>query len=376
MTRQASRPGPAGPLPALAFSVVVALTAVSGTLAKPSSLPPSAQMPQTDEECLSCHGDPELEMTLPSGEILSLYISPEVFQASVHTPLGIGCRSCHSNIEGYPHPELEYASHRELSRSLYLACQRCHSDNYDRTLDSMHAQAAAAGNLDAPICTDCHGTHDIVPPDQPRARVSQTCGQCHAQIFEDYAASVHGSALIAEDNPDVPVCTDCHGVHNIQDPRTALFRVESPELCAGCHADADLMARYGLSSDVYSLYSLSWHGVDVSVYRANWPTIWHESAVCTDCHGVHDIRRTGDPASHVNPDNLLTTCRQCHPDAGPNWTGAWTGHNRVSLDRTPFVFYTQAFYDSFAPVVVWASGIYVFLQIVRATVARVRRSLR
>ena len=376
MTRQGSPPRLVGLLLGLTLALVVALIAVSVALAKPSSVQPSAPIAQSEEECLSCHGDPELAMTLPSGERLSLYIDPAVFEISVHTPLGIVCRSCHSEILGYPHPDLDYATHRELSRALYLACQRCHSDNYDRTLDSMHAQAAAAGNLEAPICSDCHATHDIVPPDQPRALVSQTCGQCHTRIFEAYAESVHGTALIAEDNPDVPVCTDCHGVHNIQDPRTALFRVETPELCAGCHADPQLMGRYNLSADVYSLYSLSWHGVDVSVYRANWPTIWHESAVCTDCHGVHDIRRTGDPASHVNPANLLTTCRRCHPEAGPNWAGAWTGHNRVSLDRTPFVFYTQAFYASFAPFVLWASGIYVFLQIIRATVARVRRSLR
>ncbi len=376
MTRRRLRPSAGSLLLGLALGLVVALTAIGVAVAGPSDLPPASQPIQSDEECLSCHGDPDLAMMLAGGEQLSLFIDPEVFGASLHTPLGIGCRSCHNNIRGYPHPDLEYDTHRELSRALYMACQRCHSDNYDRTLDSMHAQAAAAGNLEAPICTDCHATHNIVPPDQPRARVSQTCGRCHTEIFEDYAGSVHGSALIVEDNPDVPVCTDCHGVHNIQDPRTALFRVETPELCAGCHANAELMGRYNLSADVYSLYNLSWHGVDVSVYRANWPTIWHESAVCTDCHGVHDIRRTSDPASHVNPANLLETCRQCHPTAGPNWTGAWTGHNRVSLERTPFVFYTQAFYDSFAPFVLWASGLYVFLQVVRATVARIRRTLR
>ena len=178
-----------------------------------------------------------------------------------------------------------------------------------------------------------------------------------------------------EDNPDVPVCTDCHGVHNIQDPRTALFRIETPELCAGCHANQELMAKYGLSADVYELYRISWHGVDVSVYRANWPSIWHESAVCTDCHGVHHILKTEDPESTVNPANLLTTCQKCHPGVGKNWTGAWTGHNKVSQERTPFVYYTQAFYKAFIPAVLAISALYVLLQIIRATVARVRRSL-
>jgi predicted CXXCH cytochrome family protein len=330
----------------------------------------------TDESCLSCHDAPDSHLTLPSGEVLSLFIDPQAYALSIHTPLGIGCASCHAEITGYPHPPIDYATRRELSRTLYESCRACHDDEYDKTLDSMHAEVAAAGRLEAPICTDCHDNHSIRDADEPRALVSATCGQCHAQINQAYAASVHGTALIEVDNPDVPVCTDCHGVHNIHDPRTAAFRVESPELCAGCHADPELMDRYGLSTDVYSLYTVSWHGVDVSVYRAQWPTIWHESAVCTDCHGIHDILPTHDPQSQVNPQNLLTTCRQCHPDAGPNWTGAWTGHNPVSLERTPFVFYTEAFYASFAPFVLWMSAIYVILQIVRASVARVRRSLR
>jgi nitrate/TMAO reductase-like tetraheme cytochrome c subunit len=330
----------------------------------------------TEDDCLSCHADPTLSITLPSGENLPLSISAEELSQSIHTQLGIECVACHAGIETYPHPPLEYASRRELSQAFYQTCWKCHSNNYDRTLDSMHADVAAAGNQNAPICTDCHGSHDVRPPDQPRTLISETCGQCHTTIFTEYKSSIHGAALIEEQNLDVPVCIDCHGVHNIQDPRTMQFHVETPELCAGCHADPELMEKYGLSADVYSLYMLSWHGVDVSVYKAKWPTIWHESAVCTDCHGVHDIFQTEDPRSSVNPENLLSTCQQCHPDTGPNWTGAWTGHYPVSFERNPFVFYTDAFYKFFAPAVLWLSGIYVGLQILRATVARVRRSLR
>lgn len=330
---------------------------------------------QTEAYCLSCHGDPNLSTTLPDGETLSLYISPEVLRDSIHSPLGIECKACHTNITTYPHPKIEYSSKRELSRAYYLACQKCHSENYTKTQDSMHAQAAAAGNLGAPICTDCHGAHNVHPPDKPRAHISEICGQCHTEIFNQYKDSVHGTALIEQENPDVPVCTDCHGVHNIYDPRTAQFRVESPELCAGCHANQELMSKYGIPADVYSLYELSWHGVDVSVFQAKWPNLWHNSAVCTDCHGVHDILATTDPASKVNPANLLATCQQCHPEAGKNWTSAWTGHNVVSLEKTPFIFYTKAFYDSFTPFVLWISGIYVALQILRALAARVKRSL-
>jgi predicted CXXCH cytochrome family protein len=333
------------------------------------------QSQETEKYCLSCHGNPDLSLTLPSGEKLSLYVSEDVIGHSVHSPLGIECEACHTSITTYPHQKLTFANKRELSRSYYQACQNCHSANYKKAQDSMHAQVAESGNLTAAICTDCHGAHDVKKPDEPRSLISNTCSKCHADIVEAYKQSVHGSALIQENNADVPVCTDCHGVHNIQDPRTVEFRVQSPEMCARCHANQELMSKYGLSADVYSLYKTSWHGVDVSVYKSRWPTIWHDSAVCTDCHGIHDIRKTSDPVSKVNPKNLLTTCQKCHPEAGPNWTDAWTGHNKISLQRTPFLFYVETFYGSFTPFVLWICIIYVVLQIIRSIVDRVRSSL-
>lgn len=330
---------------------------------------------ETEAYCLSCHSDPDLKMTLPSGEELSLYVSPEKLKDSIHSPLGIECEACHTEIKTYPHPAIDYETKRDLSRSYYLSCKKCHSAVYDKAQDSMHAQVSAE-DPNAPVCTDCHGSHYVQTPDEPRSLISTTCSQCHSEIYTQYESSIHGSALIDENNPDVPVCTDCHGVHNIQDPRTEQFRIDSPELCAGCHADPELMGKYNLPADVYDLYELSWHGVDVSVYKARWPTIWHDSAVCTDCHGIHDILAADNPQSKVHPDNLLATCQKCHPDAGPNWTGAWTGHNKISLERTPWLFYIDFFYASFIPIVLWAAGIYVFLQILRAVVDRVKRSLK
>ncbi|MDD2696306.1 MAG: cytochrome c3 family protein [Anaerolineales bacterium] len=357
--------------------MLAAILAVSGAIAFGSAIvsPSPALAQEGVDYCLSCHNDPALQMTLPDGESLSLYASEEMLARSAHGSQGLTCQACHSEITTYPHPEIKFNTRRELSRSYYQACQKCHSTNYDKALDSIHAEMAAAGKLEAPICTDCHGAHEIKALGEPRTHISETCGQCHASVYAEYKASVHGGAL-SQGNPDVPVCTDCHGVHSIADPRTPQFRVKTPELCAGCHADAELMAKYGLSAEVYDIYQLSWHGVDVSVYKARWPTIWHDSAVCTDCHGIHNIRTTLDPESTVNPARLLATCQKCHPGAGPNWTGAWTGHNSINLVRTPYLFYTKVFYEYFVKLVLWLSIIYVALQIIRSTVDRVRRSLQ
>ena len=359
------------------LAVLVATAILAAGIFLAYYIPAYASEPgqQTENYCLSCHSNPDLKMTLPSGEELSLYVDQDKLNDSTHSPMGIECEACHTEIKTYPHPEINYQTRRELSRSYYLSCKKCHSTIYDKAQDSMHAQVSEE-NPDAPVCTDCHGSHYVRPPDEPRALISTTCANCHEEIYQEYKDSIHGSALIQEDNPDVPVCTDCHGVHNIHDPRTAEFRIDSPEMCANCHANAELMSKYGLPADVYNIYKLSWHGVDVSVYKSRWPTIWHESAVCTDCHGVHNIRNTEDPQSSVNASHRLETCRKCHPGVSENWTDAWTGHHEISLERTPLLFYIDAFYTSFTPVVLWAAGIYVLLQILRATVDRVRRSQR
>jgi nitrate/TMAO reductase-like tetraheme cytochrome c subunit len=359
----------------LTFLVIAVLLGISTPARAADVTAPAAQ--ETEKYCLGCHSNPDKvkDIALPSGETLSLVISADEIEHSIHSSLGIECEACHNNITTYPHPAQTYTSRRELSLGYYQTCQKCHSNNYEKAQDSIHTQMAASGHPEAPVCTDCHGAHDVRPPNEPRAHISETCAQCHGEIVDAYKQSIHGAALIGEDNPDVPVCTDCHGVHDIQDPRTEQFRVQTPEMCANCHADEVMMSQYGLPADVYDIYKLSWHGVDVSVYKARWPAIWHDSAVCTDCHGIHDIRQTDDPASKVNPANLQATCAECHPGAGPNWTAAWTGHNEISLARTPFVFYVKSFYDWFMPVVLWASVIYVLLQIVRNTAGRVRRNL-
>ena len=133
---------------ALVFALALAIFLVSPAQASDQQRADERQ--ETEAYCLSCHNNPDLSMTLPSGEKLSVYISPETLQASVHSPAGIECEACHTGITTYPHPKIEYKTARELSRAYYQACQKCHANNYAEAQDSMHAKVAEAGNLDAP----------------------------------------------------------------------------------------------------------------------------------------------------------------------------------------------------------------------------------
>jgi nitrate/TMAO reductase-like tetraheme cytochrome c subunit len=324
-----------------------------------------------NEACLACHGQPGLQTTLPSGEILYLTVDPDVFEASVHGLEGFLCVHCHADLDGYPHPPLAVETRRELSLSLYRSsCILCHQDKYDATLDSVHAVALAGGDDRAAICTDCHGTHNIGPATEPRSRGSQMCELCHSEIFELYKQSVHGAALIGEGNPDVPSCIDCHQVHRIEGPLNSSFHLFSPQICANCHADAELMAKYGISTDVFDTYVADFHGTTVVLFEKLAPDQETNKPVCIDCHGVHDMKQVDDPESAVMKENLLATCQKCHPDATTDFPTSWIGHYPPDPDHAPLVFFVRLFYLIFIPAVLGIMVVFVATDVRKRLVDR------
>ncbi len=342
---------------------IAGLTALSGMGAEARSASQPIGQPDLQVEnqsCLACHATPGMQIELSSGEIRPLTINPDTFENSVHGELGYACVQCHTNISGYPHPPLEAPTLRQLSIDLYTTCAQCHQDKYEATLDSVHQKAFAAGNFEAAVCTDCHDPHAMRSiEDTPRTEIPQTCRQCHTQIYDLYQSSVHGEALIGEGNPDVPTCIDCHGVHNVEGPSTRPFHLFSPQICAECHADEELMAKYGVSTDVFETYLADFHGTTVTLFQAVAPDQETNKPVCIDCHGVHDMRPADDPNSDVIKTNLLATCQKCHPDATINFSDAWLSHYRPSPEHAPLVFYVKRFYDVLIPTVIGGMALFV-----------------
>jgi predicted CXXCH cytochrome family protein len=247
------------------------------------------------------------------GQKLSLYIDEAVFAKSVHGKQQLACTNCHTNMRDYPHPPVTAQYPRELNRGI----------------------------------------------------IQQACATCHKPIYDQYKESVHGKALLEESNLDVPSCTDCHGIHNIRDPRTALFRNESPDLCSKCHADRTLMAKYGISPDVTRTYLADFHGATVRLTEKKDPNIWSYKAVCYDCHGIHDIKKVDDPHSSVVKENLVKTCQKCHPGATANFPTAWASHYIPNREKWPVVYYVDLFYRIFIPTVIGAMVLYIILELAR-----------
>jgi hypothetical protein len=287
--------------------------------------------------CVNCHRDLENITDFPHAERLSkVNCTPchqeaqKEFQVGVHTPArsekqgeDVSCVSCH----GY-HDILEKTDLNSKAHPLNQprTCGSCHftrasgkraGESVSDFLQSAHAMALSkAGLSSSATCVTCHGAHGIKRTQDPEALVSRrhvptTCGHCHAGILRDYHEGVHGQAF-AKGIRDVPVCTDCHGEHNIrsaQDRQSKVYATQVALTCAKCHDEEELIRKYNLPKARLRTFQGSFHGIASTYGDAR-------VANCASCHGFHNIRRSSDPDSPVHPRNLPQTCGHCHSGAG------------------------------------------------------------
>lgn len=348
--------------------LLVVVAALSQTVPAQASPAPEAQ-PATaltvmadNAACLACHGQPNQLGKYPNGNPMPISILPATYGGSVHGTQD--CTKCHKDLKATPpHRDLtalKIKDERDYTISYKESCKECHNTQYQQVQDSIHTKLMAAGNLNAPVCNDCHDPHGQkkfkdasgkILTDQ-RANIAKTCAKCHNGIFEAYAQSVHGKGVLETNNPDVPTCIDCHGVHTIADARTAVFRNSSIELCAKCHTDEKLMGKYKLSTGVMNTYVADFHGTTVTLFEKQSPDEPTNKPVCYDCHGVHDIMRADDPKKGLAVRaNLLKSCQRCHPEATENFDTSWLSHYIPSPTKYPLVYYVNLFYVILIPVV-------------------------
>jgi predicted CXXCH cytochrome family protein len=322
-----------------------------------------------NESCLACHGDRTMSVTLASGETRGLYVDKSAFARSVHGGK-LGCVDCHQDMTELPHASKPFKTKREFTIAYYESCKRCHFANYSKTLDSVHYAALARGDTTAPVCVDCHGAHDVTPPNQPRSRISQTCATCHQGVQRTYVKSVHGRALFEEKNADVPACTDCHHSHDVGGPKDPAWRLKSPEICASCHTNERMMKKYAISTNVMQTYLADFHGMTAKLHRSAKSEGAAFTALCIDCHGVHDITKIADKASPAMQANLLRVCQNCHPGASKNFPAAWLSHYEPSWQKAPLVYGVQIFYSIFIPFIIGGLVLQILLHLWRVVVNR------
>ena len=238
--------------------------------------------------CYDCHGKHDI---LSSKDERSRVNSQNLAQT---------CGRCHENVDLIKKHEILVSNAVEDYKN------------------SVHGKATAGGVSMAATCKDCHSTggtaHRILPPSDPQSTINhfnipKTCGKCHSNIEREFWEGIHGK-LVSRGETDAPVCTDCHGEHGIIPPSDPRSRVNPARVatatCSPCHESAKLNEKYGVPTGRLATFIDSYHGLKS---KAGDVTV----ANCASCHGAHKVLPSSDPSSSIYPNNLQTTCGKCHP---------------------------------------------------------------
>jgi formate dehydrogenase gamma subunit len=327
--------------------------------------------------CISCHGNhniqsPKIKGTKWSKENIpescgtchkdnkNDYLLSNHYEALEKEMMGApNCLSCHKSklLKINVHTDT-----LQVKLSEEKLCLSCHLDkpevrekiglstkfisSYEH---SVHGSALNNDNNEAANCVSCHSSHKVQDAQNPqstvyKANIPNTCSQCHDRITEVYKQSIHALA-VENKNFEAPVCTDCHGEHNILSPEDPESRVSyknvSEEVCSPCHSSVKLSEKYGIRSDRFKSYSDSYHGLALeggSIRVAN----------CVSCHSAHDIKPASDSTSSISKANLANTCGKCHPGANDNFT---KGKIHISIEPA----------KTEEPVLYWIITLYMVL---------------
>lgn len=302
----------------------------------PSPTPVPAEGASPNLQCQGCHAPGK---TLP-------YLGGAKFHAEPHAAYDRGfhaqaiqgghkaatCIDCHARNGDMTTILTASDPKSTINRgNIAETCGRCHGDKsvmqgsgiserpFLSYRESVHAKAIAQGNLSAAVCTDCHNSHDILPANNPQSPIAKgniplTCSKCHKGESAEFIQSTHGQAVMRGVSRS-PVCTDCHGIHNINPPidaNDATAAAVGTETCARCHEGVTLTKEFGVAGERVSSYKDSYHGLASQLGSK-------VVANCASCHGVHNILPSSDPKSMINAANLPQTCGQCHIGAGANF---------------------------------------------------------
>jgi hypothetical protein len=242
-----------------------------------------------ENTCISCHRD-------LAGKHEAITTD---WADSVHAARGVGCVSCHggdptqADAQLAMSPEAGYLGPLPKDRIPGL-CGSCHTrvdlmrpfdlptDQLDQYWQSQHGQALLEGDPNVATCFDCHDGHRVLKTSDPASEVYPSnepamCARCHADEammapydiptnqYTLYQDSVHGIALLQNQDLRAPTCSTCHGTHGAAPPG---FQ-QVANVCGQCHSATE----------------------DYYLQGAHRTGMTGEAAPrCVTCHGRYDVQ--------------------------------------------------------------------------------------
>lgn len=236
--------------------------------------------------CQLCHAQSGRLVTLPNGDVLSLFVSTDTLSASIHGTRNeqgaLGCIDCHGD-NAFPHSGPTPADSRTYTIDAVQMCVNCHVDQVETLEQGLHAQAIRAGNMTAAVCTDCHGAHDVESVTEYPELLATVCGDCHTATLQEWRVSAHAEMGDAG-------CSTCHSPH----AQTLRVGEDSTALCMNCHEEMDpILVHVQHAGDDYPVECVDCHmyvpeqSDTILVSYEQMPSghsMQMDSTPCTTCH--------------------------------------------------------------------------------------------
>lgn len=286
------------------------LAAVAPPAPTPIPIPAAIRHPRASgrNSCADCHATLEAVQA----ELVSDW------ERSIHAEQGVSCADCHGGNPGETDADvakLELAGYIGVPDRANTPglCATCHSDpvqmrQYNLSTDqfaqyqeSVHGKALYEnGDVNVATCVDCHGAHNVLAVNDPGAAVYPSnapalCASCHAdrelmapygiltnqyELFQD---SVHGHALLDNEDLRAPSCATCHGKHGAAPPGMA----EVANVCGSCHSATQNYFIKGAHAEAGFV-----------------------GPKCVTCHGRYDVK---EPSETMFEGDEERHCGSCHP---------------------------------------------------------------
>jgi hypothetical protein len=259
------------------------------------------------DNCVSCHKEME---NMPK----------DFSENDIHRKDNFSCSVCHGGDPSSSDQDAAMSRAKGFigipkKKDIPKLCGKCHSDikvmrafqpriatdQVEQYYTSVHGKKLSSGDNDVAECASCHSAHSIMRVKDPRStvykmNVPNTCNKCHGNTelmkkyniptnqLEEYSKSVHGVALLKDNDLGAAACNDCHGNHGAMPPGiTSISHV-----CGTCHVT---------NMEYFNSTKMS-KAFDEQGFHA-----------CEQCHGNHGIMKPTDEMIGLGKDSK---CIDCH----------------------------------------------------------------
>lgn len=376
-------------------------------------------MGMANADCMNCHANSGLK----AADGRSMFVNESEVSASMHQK--IACSQCHAEVS----PSKGRACATIKNK---VDCASCHASQGEEFRISAHGTLHAEGNADAPYCSDCHNTHNILGAKNPKSKTFSTnvpdlCADCHREgakaakrykgkehnIAAKYSLSIHGKGLIESGLTVTATCTDCHTAHRElphTNPASSVHHDNVASTCGTCHHGIEEKYSKSIHSkfvnktdkklpscnDCHSSHTIrrsDEEGFKLQIMdqcgkcheeiAATYFETYHgkvsqlgytKTAKCYDCHGAHDILPPTDPASHLSRANVVETCKKCHEGANKQFAGYFSHATHHDPDKYPILYWTFRAMTTLLIVTFILAGLHTLLWLPRSL--KYRRELK